>query len=517
MVGEHQACHFIHQNMGAVGDMQKLATEIDAFVRDLNAKTLAAAIDVDQSDRYMKFTDVLHYDKTKDNTYVPGLWDGTLPMAKTKTHYSQVIQTLKCDILQHIEQLRKKKKFGTFEEFTRRIVELWDAIKYENFVFSFQNVLSVEAYTKLTKIFDGEQWAVKRDVREMIQHEKHEIENELRRPDAQKTLSGLVTDSKSRLAKYIVGVVGGVLERILHYFKCLGCENCNNDVKNRHLLVNYENEFKDEVWSLQKTLMKELDAVLDSLEVKLKADNRIHDLSIEMDDMLKQKVQEAIRRKKENIGEYPFEDVLEKLWAEATGDVLRKARYLEETVDIKAAVQAIITKLLGKSDGQFYVREIEERERMMTSAGQAMEKNDPFKVKGSNHFKLKGMVRRGLNYLKLWPTEQDAKRLQDHANRIIQLTKTLYDPSSSPAGKQFNKKDGEVLVKDILKQIDDIEDKRFKITINFKVDLLIHIERLAVAVFLEMHEQYCKENSPEALLHKKKKTYHDLRLSTETY
>ena len=45
IVGEHQACHFVHQNMGAVDVMTKVATEIDAFVRDLNAKTLAAAKD----------------------------------------------------------------------------------------------------------------------------------------------------------------------------------------------------------------------------------------------------------------------------------------------------------------------------------------------------------------------------------------------------------------------------------------------------------------------------------------
>lgn len=32
VVGEHQACPFVHQNMGAVDAMSKVATEIDAFV-----------------------------------------------------------------------------------------------------------------------------------------------------------------------------------------------------------------------------------------------------------------------------------------------------------------------------------------------------------------------------------------------------------------------------------------------------------------------------------------------------
>ena len=99
ILGEHQACHFVHQNMGAVDVMTKVATEIDAFVRDLNIKTLVAAKDTDHSDRYTKFTDVLQYDATKDNTYVPGLWDGSLPMAKTNAIYSKTMQQLKLSVV----------------------------------------------------------------------------------------------------------------------------------------------------------------------------------------------------------------------------------------------------------------------------------------------------------------------------------------------------------------------------------------------------------------------------------
>ena len=38
IVGERQACRFIHQNMGAVDAVTKVATEIDAFVGELNEK-----------------------------------------------------------------------------------------------------------------------------------------------------------------------------------------------------------------------------------------------------------------------------------------------------------------------------------------------------------------------------------------------------------------------------------------------------------------------------------------------
>ena len=54
--------------MGAVDAMTKVSTEIDTFVRDLNAKTLAAAKDTDQSNQYKRFTDILKYDPSNDNT-----------------------------------------------------------------------------------------------------------------------------------------------------------------------------------------------------------------------------------------------------------------------------------------------------------------------------------------------------------------------------------------------------------------------------------------------------------------
>ena len=56
----------------------------------------------------------------------------------------------------------------------------------------------------------------------------------------------------------------------------------------------------------------------------------------------------------------------------------------------------------------------------------------------------------------------------------------------------------------------EFNDERFTLTVIFKVDLIIHIETLAVAAFTEMNKKYCTENSPEALLEKKKKSYYDL-------
>ena len=510
IIGENQACHFVHQNMGAVGDMQKMATEIDAFVRDLNNKTLAAAREEDVSHRYRKFTDVLRYDKAKDNIYVLGLWDGTLPMAKTKTHYSQTMQGLKSNIIHQIEKLDKN--LGTVSDFAKRVQELWDAIKYENLVLSFRNVLAVEAFTKLATLFGKRQWKVKRDVREMIRHEQNQIENEFRHSENQKNLS-LIQESSVNNASYICMAVGEVEKSILHYFQCInGCDDCSDDVRNRHLLANYENEFKTELDSLSRSLLRELEITMGELEISLRADTRIHQLSTEMDDILKRKVHEAIRRRKSDATADNFEDIFAQLWAETTGDILRIARYMEEEVDIKATVQGVVTHLLGK-DCQFYLRKIEEKEGKCIRA-KSGESN--FVVDPLNHIEFKGIIRRArkltqnTTFVPFWPNSADISRLQLHADSIIAATKKYYDQKYAPGGKRFNKKDAEMLFGEMLKIMKEFKDETFSQTNSFKVDLILHIEMLAVAAFTEMNKKYCKESSPEALLEKKKKTYYDL-------
>ena len=498
IVGEHQACHFVHQNMGSVGDMQKIATEIDAFVRDLNTKTLAAAMDVDQSHRYTKFTDVLRYDKTKDNTYVPGLWDGTLPMAKIKTHYSQSMQKLKRDIIHHIEKLDKK--FSTVIDVAKRIAELWDTIKYENFVFSFSNVLAVEAYTKLAALFEKMQWKVKRGTREMIQHELNTIENEWRRRGNERSLQSLIEESRVNHFKFILNAVGDLEKDVLHYFQCIGCNGCSDDVRNRHLLANYEKEFKTELENLSRGLHREFESTVNKLEISLKADDRIHQLNTEMDDILKRNVHEAIRRRKteRSTGE-AFQDIFKQLWAESTGDILRMARYMEEKVDIKAIVQGVITDLLGKNR-PFYLRKIDEKE---ANKGAQNRSESNFLVDRLHHLEFKG-------HFQFYTNSADIDRLQLFADDIIAATKKYYDQTSAPDGKRFNKKDAEILFGEVLNIMNMFRDERFLLTNSFKVDLILHIETLAVAAFTEMDEKYRKESSPEALLEKKEKSYYDL-------
>ena len=505
ILGEHQAVHFVHQNMGAVDVMTKVATEIEAFVRDLNAKTLAAAQDVDQCDQYKKFTDILKYNPAEDNTYVPGLWDGALPMGKTNTQYSKTTKKLKLDVLQIFEEVQKKKKPCSFSQLALRKKELWNAIKYENFVLSFKNVLAVEAHKKLTKIFDEERWTFKRELHEMLQKEKHIIENEVTMNlPAQASVVHHVENSKLKVQNHVVVRCAQIEKTILHYFQCSGCTECNSGVTGRHLLANKEKEFYDEVQSLKKTLMKEIDSIMDNLEVKLKIDTSIHQLSTEMDDFLVKKVKETIQTKKsEGLETHDIEEMFEALWKEATYDVLRLTRYTYTEPNIEATVQTVVRNFFG-SDDHFYLQMLAKETRSRkkyVNAGFRVDRNKHMKLT-QNCFFFAGNI-----------TEEDVHRLVIESMKIINQTRKYYDSTTHPEGKLFNKAEVEELFFHVLEQIHNIEDKRFKTTHEFNVDLVHHIEAQAVAGFTEMHQKYCSHSSPEALLEKKRKSYHDLFIS----
>ena len=449
IVGEHQACHFVHQNMGAIDAVTAVATEINAFVRDLNMKTLAAAEDVNLGDQYTKFTDVLQYNPQKDNTYVPGLWDGTPPMGKTNSGYARKLQSLKSDIIASAKdmQVNRRKRLCTFIEVSKRLEELWNAIKYENFVLSFRNVLAVEAHRQLSRIFDEEQWTLKREVQEMIQKEAHVIENQARSGQSDRTAEQLIDISKRKISDHVSHRGRSIGDKIEHYFQCIGCQDCKSFVKNRHLLSNNEKEFSDEIKSLIGTLHKELNTNMENLELRVKTDLDIHRLSTEMDANLKQKVAKAIVSQKEpNLSKQTIENMFDNLWHEATRDILNTVTRLEKKEDIEATVQETIVSLLGH-DGHFYRQRHSEQQSRFRRRNVSNRAN--FKVHSQIHMKL---IRRHFldRFSKI--NTQDVHRLQIKSDGIINQTRKYYHTTSSK-GKQFSNRDVEELFVDVLDQI----------------------------------------------------------------
>ena len=497
IVGEHQSCHFVHQNISAVGVKERLSHEIEEFVNDLDEKTHAAASVADVEDRYKVFSDVLHYDVTTDNTFVPNLWNGTPPMATPNRDYCSTMQYLKRTITKGICQMnaRKQKSFCSVTDFCKRIDELWMAIKHENFVLSFRNVLAVEAYAALKKVWDEEQWKFKRTVRGISSEEETDITNMIREPQA--NIGKLLESSRLKLTSYIRDESKHIRQYILHYFECVtGCDKCIKDVKNRHFLIHHQEEFQSEIDALERKMTEEVELSLNNLETKHMALQHIRDVSSEIDGYLKQKVFSVVGDKKQQpLTEADKESLFNETWDDTTADILQRVRkrYPLEEVSVENLVEKSITTVLGYDKDKFY-----EACSKKSLQKDTAERNQ-FIVQAERHMKLRRFK---------WLKDEDFDRLQRQANNIIDsIRETLH---KSPDGMKFEQKVSDELFKKLDDLIKQIRDDRFKTTDNFKVDMIVYVQDLAVKKYREMHKIYIRESSPETLLQKKKNGYREI-------
>ena len=309
-------------------------------------------------------------------------------MGRASSDYSTTLQKLKTEIVQSIANpvIFRYKKFCTFVQLSKRLDELWDAIKFENFILSFKNVLAVEAHKKLTKIFIEKQWTLKREMRtELIKREQYKIENEIKVNHSNKAVKHLVEISTNKINGHILVKVTEIEKEIVHYFHCRGCGECSPSVKNRHLLLNNEKEFRDDVQSLKRALIKELNADMEKFEKQMKAEKQIHDLSIEMDASLKHKLDKAIRSDtRENLSKGRLECMFNNLWEEATDDILRSVKEVDLYENIQGMVQITIRSILCSDDVHYM--------QMMSRSNKAIVRNETgkvtFKIVPDKHMKL---------------------------------------------------------------------------------------------------------------------------------
>ena len=519
-VGEQQACKFVHQNMGAADTENTSPMEIDAFVKLLDEKTLTAAKNTEQSDRYSRFTDVLHYRKKSDDTFVPGLWDGTPPMAKTNVHYSFKMQELKQEVLLHIKEVAKTKEFPTFGQFGSWLDQIWRAIKYENFVFSFKNVFAIEAYNKLKRQYDLWQSDIKKQITDKIVHAETFFPNE-----AQWIPSGIeskIDDEAISLKRKVKDETDKLQKKINGCFPCDHDRDhqdyCCKAVKISNLHIENKKEFESNIDTLKLGLNHDVLTRTNDLKLKVSTQIRIKQLSRDMDKILKKRVHDLVREQKsKHLADKEITHIFNKMWADATGDIMRQLQWKgqDQKINIKAKIQNITSELLGVDQIENVYWETLKAE----SGTMHIDKPNRFKV-NERHLRLKkvpeswgrktigAVVRKVRNVKRPEVPKSECDRLENESKNIISWADRQY--SFSEEGKEFLERHAESLLRNVLgkiEKIDCIDKDKVIICKEYKIDLLVHIGDKAVAGFTALHDQYHKVSSPKAKLDKVKDSY----------
>uniref|UniRef100_A0A3Q2VST3 Si:dkey-85k7.12 n=1 Tax=Haplochromis burtoni TaxID=8153 RepID=A0A3Q2VST3_HAPBU len=173
-VGKKPKCQFVHQNVSDVSAHDKNLRDRKLLLDQLNEMTQAAA-KMEKKEGNKSFTDVMEYSPDTGNWYIPGLWNGNPPMAPVNAGYSEAVYELRKNIIQLVSDCESSS--NDIMEFKEWVKSLWNAVKHENFIFSFRNSLVADAYMKLCTEFNKWEWEFRKEMYTWVRNAETKISN----------------------------------------------------------------------------------------------------------------------------------------------------------------------------------------------------------------------------------------------------------------------------------------------------------------------------------------------------
>ncbi|XP_044196810.1 up-regulator of cell proliferation-like [Thunnus albacares] len=244
-VGKKPKCQFVHQNVSDVSAHEKNLRDRKLLLQQLNEMTQAAA-KMEKKEENKSFTDVMEYSPDTGNWYIPGLWNGNPPMAPVNAGYSEAVYELKKNIIQMLGNCNSSA--NKISEFTEWMSSLWNAVKHENFIFSFRNSLVADAYMRLCTEFNKWEWEFKKDMYTWVTNAETRISNfgkfalKSGKHDMRELLTSLKNEACTVLSKWETKI----LENLTKYFK--------QTEGHVYLVEGYKEEFSNSAKSLRREI-----------------------------------------------------------------------------------------------------------------------------------------------------------------------------------------------------------------------------------------------------------------------
>ena len=166
----------------------------------------------------------------------------------------------------------------------KRLHDLWEAIKYEDFVFSFRNSLAADAYNQLKRTFSDLKWENIRIIDEWKGKKKIQISNA---PIGE--LNNLQKNLKGEAAQLIIEATCKAKEKLKELFEA-------SDTKT--LMEPYRSEFFIEIDRMETEFKQEMFSTIDREVNICKANAEIHDLQSTGEDIIQRSVRNELGKSK---------------------------------------------------------------------------------------------------------------------------------------------------------------------------------------------------------------------------
>ena len=141
----HPSAMFVHQNCDpSAKDKNDAAKE--KFMKTMNAVVQSQASYFQMKDKFLGFQDVVDISISNDFLYFPQLFEGAPPMAPPSYEYSMACWKLTSSILQKMKSIYQKNcEAQTFRSFSEKVINVWNGVLKEAFVFSLVNNAEIVA------------------------------------------------------------------------------------------------------------------------------------------------------------------------------------------------------------------------------------------------------------------------------------------------------------------------------------------------------------------------------------
>ncbi|XP_073693353.1 up-regulator of cell proliferation-like [Garra rufa] len=484
-IGKKPKCQFVHQNVADVSAHDKNMRDRKLLLEQLNEMTEAAA-KIENKEEYKKFTDVIEYDPETCNWYIPGLWHGNPPMASVNAGYSEAVYELKKKMTDIIGKCKHKTPGNNITEFLEWTKSLWNAVKYENFIFSFRNSLVADAYMRLCTEFNKWEWSFKKDMHACLILAEIRVSNFgiVKLKSDKSDLKDLLCRLKQEAVTKLDTLEKTTMDNLSKYF-----EQTEGHV---YLVEKYKEQFVSSVKSLRRQTESSLLTQLEAAVEIRRGMNSVDNIKKTFTNTMEKKVLDLLEDLRKNNSS--------KCDAHMTDEQLD--RYFEqiwqETIN---EVSFTGLKQRNVFDSVFW----QLRENMKQKGSSVAEQLSTVILKncGKGAFKVTKEV-----FYKRWLkriiNDNSAVDLQNLADNIIQ-TCSQFVLEKTTRHSDYH----DTYIQEILHIIDErfMSNKNMGFSDEFELSLKLHICGSSAKAFQDMHECFIKDNDPRRCLDQYKDKY----------
>ncbi|KAM6894193.1 up-regulator of cell proliferation [Lycodopsis pacificus] len=481
-VGKKPKCQFVHQNVSDVSAHDKNLRDRKLLLEQLNEMTQAAA-KMEKKEENKSFTDVMEYSPDTGNCYIPGLWNGNPPMAPVNAGYSEAVYELKKNIIQMLGSCESSA--NNILEFTEWMKSLWNAVKHENFIFSFRNSLVADAYMRLCTEFNKWEWEFKKEMYTWVTHAETKINNfgtvavKSETSDMRQLLTQLKSEACTVLSKWETKL----LENLAKYFK--------QTEGHVYLVEGYREDFASSAKSLrremQSSVFNQLTAAADIRQGMTELDRIKENHTKELEERVCALIDEC-REKKVKMEDKELDTEFDKMWEKTVNEL---SFTKQKTTNVITNVFQYLRDNVSRKGS--HACEVLNQKRLEDCG------HDPFK------YTIEGFLKRFTNKMKeIVSIPSNTKAVQQIADNIIAICTQCINEKMQRKNNYH-----ETYIQEILHMIDERlqNNQDVKTDIEFEVSLKQHICGVAARQFQKLHEDFIRANDPYRCLNQNKEKF----------